>query len=194
MGTWHEQGMQAKTRIYILGVNTREWESSCCSSPVSHSSLVCSEPPPYRYDRNQHTPKEGSGHCCISPVSDHRQFAPVRKDNTMSTSGLIHLYYVVKWVQYLMHNITSHDSFFFYTILQIHYVNTKLKLYTLICNFNQLIITFIKCVVSKALTAYIIAILKGSINSQYLLFLSAVMILDGIKCHVRDKLFIPFSI
>lgn len=61
----------------------------------------------------------------------------------------------------LMSNITSHDSFFFYINLQTRRVNTKLKLCTLICNFNQLIITFIKCVVSKALTAYIIPILKA---------------------------------
>lgn len=105
-----------------------------------------------------------------------------RKTPHLYLDQLIHN--VVKLVKYSS-NTTSHESFFFYTIFQIHYENTKLKLYTVICNFNQLKITFIKCAASKTLTAYIIPILKSSINSQYLLILLAVMILDETKCHVR---------
>lgn len=95
----------------------------------------------------------------ISPVSDHHQFVPARKDTT-SISLPITLQYVVKWVQYLVGNVTSHDSFLFYTIL--YDVNMNFRLWSVICNFNQPIITFIKCVVNKVLAAYILSVLKPS--------------------------------
>lgn len=88
---------------------------------------------------------------------------------------------MVKWVQYSLDNITSHVSFSFYSVL--HDVNTNLKLWSLIRNFNQPIITFIKCGVSKVLAAYITSALKPSIKHSTLL-LSAVTILDEIKCHI----------
>lgn len=70
-----------------------------------------------------------------------------------------------------MGNITPHDSFWFHTIF--HDVNTNLKLWSLICNYNQSIITFIKYVVSKVLAAYIISVLKRSIKHSIIIFFSS---------------------
>lgn len=109
-----------------------------------------------------------SAHCCGSSVSDHHQFALLRKNHITSVHGPIHLEKVVKQVQFLIINRTSLNSSFFCTVLQICYVNIELKLFTLKYNFNQLIISLVKCLANEALTACNMLILKSNTHSQYL--------------------------
>jgi len=86
-----------------------------------------------------------STHCCGSPVSDHHHLTLLRKNHTTSIHGPKHLEQVVKQVQYLISNRLSYNFSFICTVLQICYVNIELKLFTLIYDFNQLIISLVKC-------------------------------------------------